>query len=361
MIIPLELWRVIAYELQSRKDRQSLMNLCLTSVALDDNIRPILYNEVELPTVPKIALFCRPKVDFATKLGPCIQTLTIGGYQSYRQWHWVDVSYLTESLSLVLKCMPNLRNLTIAITAINFTECFGPLSIKPPFSLQKLVFMSTGTLTFYQFLKSQPSIKELHIGSRYTLGEFEFSDRLSQQPDLLPNLTSIAAPIIILKGAVPGRPISRVAIVAELLDWTDPGMTIIAPGTWEALLCGSRAAITTIGLYQSPHSADPWDQLVPALKQFGVYKTLRSVHIMEALEPPVTDLSKQEALSQRVEQMQILRGFDRLESVEFGEMPYLPSPMSDVTRWLGGMDNLAAWQAHVPSLKQVKMYGINIS
>ncbi|CAE6501699.1 unnamed protein product [Rhizoctonia solani] len=360
-MIPPELWRLIAYELQIQQNRQSLLNLCLTSVALNNHITPILYGCVDLFTTKSVNLFCRTFAEFAARLGPYIQTLRIGSYHSYRQWHRVELSTpLAEDLSAALKLMPNLRDLTAAMMTVGLSTCFDPLVLNPPFSLQKLAIPLTGTRTFYELLKSQPSIKDLHIGSEHTLGEYDFSHCLSTQPQFLPNLTSITAPISILKGAVPKRPISTVMIVTELLDWTDPGVTIIARSIWEPILCGSQVPITTIGIYHSPHSDDPWDQLIPAIKQFGVDKTLQRIKVVETLDPPVTEWSKQETLSQRVNQMKILKGFDQLESLEFSEMPGISSPASDVMRWVGGMGNITAWKKHVPSLQQAKMYGVSL-
>ncbi|KAJ1305653.1 hypothetical protein OPQ81_000649 [Rhizoctonia solani] len=329
---------------------------------MNANITPILYGRVELPTSTSVELFCRTTAWFAERLGPYIHTLLIGGYQNYRQWHRIELSpSLRGKLSLSLAHMPNLRELMVAMMEVDLSACFDPLISKPPFSLEKLVIPLMRTSSFYKLLKSQPSIKELQIGSEHTLGEFEFSRCLSQQPELLPNLISIAAPISVLKGAVPGRPISHIAIITELLDWTDPGITIINPSTWQPILCGSRVAITSIGFYQSPHSADPWDQLVPALKEFSVHKTLKRLDIVEALDPPVTEWGKQESLSQRVKQIKILTEFDKLDSLELGEMSCIPSPAADVMLWLGNMNKITAWKAHMPSLKWVKIYGVNIS
>ncbi|KAH7323434.1 hypothetical protein B0J17DRAFT_243619 [Rhizoctonia solani] len=247
-MIPLELWRLIAYELQIQQNRQSLLNLCLTSGALNDNITPILYGWVELPTATSVKLFCRTFAEFTARFGPYIQSLRIGGYQSYRQWHRVELpASLAKDLSSALKVMPNLRDLTAAMMAVDLSTCFDPLVINPPFSLQRLVIPLDITHSFYKLLKSQPSIKDLHIGSEHTLGEYDFSHYLSTQPQFLPNLTSITAPISILKGAIPGRPISHVVIVTELLDWTDPGLTlspaVLGSRFYAVLACPSQPSV----------------------------------------------------------------------------------------------------------------------
>jgi hypothetical protein len=252
---------------------------------MNKNITPILYNHVDLPTAVSVELFARTIINSAFGLIPYIGTLTIGGYLNYRQWDRIQFSYSTaENLSLMLKSMSNLRELTIATMAMDFSLCFDPLALKPAFSLHKLVMPLMGTASFYKFLQSQQSITEIHIGTEHTMGEVHFGLCLYQQPELLPNLTSIAAPISVLKGAVPGRPVSEIMIVTDLLDWTDPGVTIFSPSTWEPILCGSRAPIKAVGLYQSSHSSDPWDQFVPALKQFSVHETLERVKIRESLD-----------------------------------------------------------------------------
>ncbi|KDN46713.1 hypothetical protein RSAG8_04093, partial [Rhizoctonia solani AG-8 WAC10335] len=361
MIIPLELWRIVAHELEIQRNQQSLLSLCLTSTAINDTVTPFLYGQVELRTHLSAHSFCRTIKGFGARLGPFVRTLSIGSYYSYRYWGRLDINaVLARSLSSALTSLPNLRELLVAVDSVDFGRCFEPLATPPPFSLRKLVTPMIGTSSFYNYLMSQPSIEELHVGSEHTLSEYYMSANLSLQPNFLPNLTSITAPISVLKGAIPGRPISQIMIVTELLDWTDAGITIIAPSTWELALCGSRVPITAIGFYQSPHSADPWDQLIPALKQFGVHKSLEMIKIVETLDPPVTEWSKQETLLQRVNQMKTLKGFDRLESIEFGEMSCISSPTTDVLRWLGSMGNLAAWKKCVPSLKQVKMYGVNL-
>ncbi|CUA72802.1 hypothetical protein RSOLAG22IIIB_10303 [Rhizoctonia solani] len=361
MVIPLEIWRLIAYELQAQRNRQALLSLCLTSTAMGNNVTPILYSHVELRTYYSGRLFCRTIKEFGARLGPFVQGLSIGAQYNYRKWNRLDVgTVLVESLSSALVSLPNLRELMVVVDSVEFSECFDPLATLPPFLLQKLVIPLMGTHSFYKFLISQPSIRELHVGSEHTLSEFSMTARLSRQPNFLPNLNSITAPMSVLKGAVPGRPISHVMIVTELLDWTDPGITIIAPSTWQPILCGSTVPITAIGFYQSPHSVDPWYQLIPALRQHGVDKTLKRIEIVETLEPPVTEWSRQEALTERVSQMKTLTGFDQLESIEFGEMPCATSSTANVMRWLGSMGSLVAWRKYVPSLKQVKVYGVYV-
>ncbi|KAL5633691.1 hypothetical protein ACGC1H_005786 [Rhizoctonia solani] len=360
MIIPLELWRLIAYELQIQRNRQPLLSLCLTSRAMNNNVIPFLYSQVDLHTYHSGQLFCLTIKDFGTRLGPFVRTLNIGSHYSYRDWDRLDINTaLAGRLSSALRSLPNLCELMVIVDSVGFGKCFDPLTTLPPFLLQRLVIPLVGTPSFYKFLTSQPSIKELQVGSEHTLSEFGMSTNLSLQPNFLSNLISITAPISVLKGAVPGRPISQILIVAELLDWTDPGITIIAPSTWEPILCGSRVPITSIGFYQSPHSADPWDQLLPALKRFGVHKTLERLGIVETLESPITEWSKHEALLRRVNQMKTLQEFDRLESIEFGEM-HSTSSATDVLRWLGSMRNVGAWKKCVPSLRQVRMYGVNL-
>ncbi|EUC53864.1 hypothetical protein RSOL_018920 [Rhizoctonia solani AG-3 Rhs1AP] len=253
--------------------------------ALNNNVTPFLYGQVELRTYLSGQSFCLTIKDFGIRLGPFVRTLNIGSHHSYRDWNRLDINTgLAVRLSWALKSLPNLCRLMVVVDSVDFGKCFDPLATSPPFLLQKLVIPLMGTPSYYKLLTSQPSIKELQVGSEHTLSEFGMSANLSLQPNFLPNLTSITAPISVLKGAVPGRPISQIMIVAELLDWTDPGITIIAPSTWEPILCGSRVPITSIGFYQSPHSADPWDQLVPALQRFGVHKTLETFSIIETIE-----------------------------------------------------------------------------
>ncbi|CAE6397463.1 unnamed protein product [Rhizoctonia solani] len=369
MIIPLELWMLIAYELQVQRNRESLLSLCLTTKSINADFTPILYSQVELRAASSVLSFYHTMKDSGTKLGPLIQGITIGSYRHVRHWDRVHIGFdLAKILQSALMSLPNLRELTSVMDPDGFRACFinerntdtgTDTPVNFPFSLHKLVLPTMHRTSVPLFFSSQPSIKELYIESEGLHGNIYITGFLSRSSGCLPNLTSITARTYELTGAVPGRPISQIMIVTEMLERS--GEIIVTQGQWMRVLQGSTVPITTIGFYRPPRSHDLWDQLIPALKQFGVDKTLESIRVVEALEPPVTEESRQEALFRRVNQMKILTGFDRLESIEFGEMLYATLPTTDVLRWLGNMGDLNAWKEFVPSLKQVKMYGVYIS
>ncbi|CAE6455558.1 unnamed protein product [Rhizoctonia solani] len=361
MTIPLELWLLIAHELQIQQNRQSLLSLCMASRVMNDNVTPFLYGKVELLTNFSAQSFCCTIEDFGTRLAPFVRSLSIGSYSSYRCWNRLEINIsLARSLGSALASLPYLRELMVALDSVGFSACFEPiLTTHPPFSLRKLVIPLMETSTFSGLLRSQPSIEELHVGFEHHSPELNLALMLTLEPNLLPNLTSITAPLVVLQAGVPGRSVSEIMIIAELLYGVDPDSFVIEPSIYERILCGSRVPITSIGFYQSPHSADPWDQLLPALKRFGVHKTLERLSIVETLESPITEWSKHEALLRRVNQMKTLQEFDRLESIEFGEM-HSTSSATDVLRWLGSMRNVGAWKKCVPSLRQVRMYGVDL-
>ncbi|EUC53865.1 hypothetical protein RSOL_018930 [Rhizoctonia solani AG-3 Rhs1AP] len=363
MVIPLDLWILIAYQLQIQRNRESLLSLCMTSRAMNVSVTPFLYGKVELPTDPSVQSFCRTIQDSGTRLGPFVRSLSIGSYSSYRCWNRLELdTSLARSLGSALASLPCLRELTVALDPAGFSACFDPiLTTDSPFSLHKLVIPLMGTSTFVGLLRSQSSIEELHVVSENNQFELSLALTLALDPEFLPNLTSITGPMVVLRAGVPRRPISEIMIVAELLDGADPSRSamVIPSSNWEPVLSGSRVPITSIGFYQSPHSLDHWDLLLPALKQFGVDKSLERIRIVETLEPPITERSKQETLLHRVNQMKTLHGFDRLESIECAEM-HSNLPATDVLRWLGSMKSVGAWKKCVPSLKQVRMYGVDL-
>lgn len=61
--------------------------------------------------------------------------------------------------------------------------------------------------------------------------------------------------------------------------------------------------------------------------------------------------------------MSTLGDFEQLEAIEVAIAARSLSrglPKDQVLSWLGEMNTIAAWKAHVPSLNQVAMYGVEL-
>lgn len=355
--LPLELFSLIAIEL--RDDKSSLKSLCQTSSTIYHLVIPIIYEDVSVSTNQSLMNFCLAVNRTTSRLGSYAQVLRLG--KSQESYIFLSTGEV-QNFRTTLMLMPNLRELHLDLLSRSFNDCFTDL--KPSFKLQRLCVSPHKYPSFSSFLCNQPFITELRFLNGVYFDEILAGRFLSTQQDALPKLHNITGSLFMVLKTIPGRPVTTVMF--NMRRWkTAVGLreNTIPETFWEKIYSVSTTPITTTGFYHWQHEIDPWPLLIPALRNLKAHLHLRRIRVIECFSSENTSTDQREALNRRIEQFIALGDFEQLEAVEvaIGALSLERGlPRDQVLSWLGEMNKIAVWNEHVPSLKQVTLYGVEL-
>ncbi|KAG8710390.1 hypothetical protein FRC08_017234 [Ceratobasidium sp. 394] len=286
MSLPTELVHVIALHLQW--DTTSLYRLSLLDVQTYQLLLPIRFRRVQLKSSLAVLSFCSA-ISSSRDPGLYVQTLRIGKRPGlFNPKPWLFHEELGSALRAALLRMPRLSNLSLISTTSGFNKCFDRLDL--PFSLQRLEICCINSEPFFSLLRSQSSIKELWLIVMHSQNLNDFYNFFAVNKDILPHLSTVAAPELLLDVTMVDRPVS--SIVFDYRGWPFPGF-------WRRLEGENYGPIHSLGIisfgsYVFKSCLDPWLCLVGNPPVHGIDGNIRQLTVFDPSMVPRFALSFQQ-------------------------------------------------------------------
>ncbi|KAF8601001.1 hypothetical protein BDV93DRAFT_525050 [Ceratobasidium sp. AG-I] len=326
----------------------SLSRLCLLNRYYHLRLLQNLYRWVQLPCSKSASVFCQSICTSSRKPGKLVRTLKLCRHDWCNPPNNIGLAKLAFEIHLALSLMDGLQNL--------FLECSADVSndilrrLNAPFRLSRFSAAWDFPQTLLSFLRTQPSIVEIHMRIPKPCPEHTvlnlFCRLFENQANLMPHLRNVVADFSILPCLIRSCPVTHVVL---LLPAATESVSL-----WPL----SEPPDVTLTSLHCSRCIDAWSK----------WLDVANTPDLASLCPPMKGLIKSErdteagplsgADHQPRRIVESTTKFSSLERLEIMGEDLAKKRSDEVEQWLGDMRQIGPWQKYIRTLKKGMLYTV---